>query len=51
MMVDFEFDALLQVCLHREPPEVGGVKKLTKSLLVGRAMCLLVGRAVCANPT
>ena len=31
MMVDFKFDAL-QVCLHREPPEVGLVEKLTGSL-------------------
>ena len=31
MMVDFKFDAL-QVCLRREPPEVGGVKKLSKSV-------------------
>ena len=32
VMVDFKFDALIQVSLHREPPEVGLVKKLTKSL-------------------
>ena len=32
VVVDFEFDALLQVSLHREPPEVGLVKKLTGSL-------------------
>ena len=32
MMVDFKFDALLQVSLHRESPEVGLVKKLTGSL-------------------
>ena len=28
MTIDFKFDA----CLHREPPEVGGVKGLTGSL-------------------
>ena len=32
VMVDFKFDALLQVSLHREPPEVGLVEKLTGSL-------------------
>ena len=32
VMVDFKFDDLLQVSLHREPPEVGLVKKLTGSL-------------------
>ena len=31
MLVDFIFDAI-QVSLHREPPEVGLVKKLTGSL-------------------
>ena len=33
-MVDFKFDALysLQLSLHKEPPEVGLVKKLTGSL-------------------
>ena len=29
VMVDFKFDAVLQVSNHREPPEVGLVKKLT----------------------
>ena len=35
--VDFKFDALytIQVSLHREPPEVGLVKKLTGSLYSG----------------
>ena len=34
MMVDFKFDALFlyRFSLHREPPEVGLVKKLTGSL-------------------
>ena len=33
MMVDFKFDALaIQVSLHREPPEVGLVEKLTRIL-------------------
>ena len=32
-MVDFKFDALaIQLSLHKEPPEVGLVKKLTGSL-------------------
>ena len=31
VMVDFKFDAL-QLSLHKEPPEVGLVKKLTGSL-------------------
>ena len=31
MMVDFKFDAL-QLSLHKEPPEVRLVKKLTESL-------------------
>ena len=31
MMVDFKFDALYR-SLNREPPEVGLVEKLTKSL-------------------
>ena len=30
VMVDFKLDALDS--LHREPPEVGGIKKLTRSL-------------------
>ena len=30
--VDFKFDALYLVSLHREPPEVGLVEKLTGSL-------------------
>ena len=32
VMVDFKFDALYQLSLHKEPPEVGLVKKLTGSL-------------------
>ena len=32
MMVDFKFDALYSISLHKEPPEVGLVKKLTGSL-------------------
>ena len=32
MMVDLKLYDLLQVCLHREPPEVGGVKKLSGTL-------------------
>ena len=33
MIVDFKFDALyIQLSLHKEPPEVGLVKKLTGSL-------------------
>ena len=32
MMVDFKFDALYTGSLHREPPEVGLVKKLSGSL-------------------
>ena len=45
VMVDFKFDALaIQVCLHREPREVGGVKKVNRKFV-------LVGGVVCANPT
>ena len=37
VMVDFKFDALYRCvsieCLHREPPGVGGVKKLTRSCI------------------
>ena len=32
MMVDFKFDASIQVTLHREPLEVGLEEKLTGSL-------------------
>ena len=42
MMVDVKFDALYRyISLHREPPEVGLVEKIT----------VLVGGAVRANPT
>ena len=44
MMVDFKdfkFDALyLQVCLHREPPEVGLVEKLSGSLYKWVELCV-----------
>ena len=39
MMVDFKFDAL-QVSLHRKPPEVGLVKKLTGSLYWWGEQCV-----------
>ena len=36
MMVDFKFDALaIQLSLHKEPPEVGLVKKLTEVCISG----------------
>ena len=41
MMVDFKFDALLQLSLHKEPPEVGLVKKLTESLYWWVEQCVL----------
>ena len=44
MMVDFKFDALLQVNHHREPSEVGLVEMLFGSLYQ-------VGGAGCAIPT
>ena len=42
MMVDFKFDALLN--LHKEPPDVGLVKKVNRKFV-------LVGDMACANPT
>ena len=38
MMVDFKFDAL-HVCLHREPPEVGLVEKLSGRLYWWMELC------------
>ena len=40
MMVNFKFDALyIQVSLHREPPEVGLVEKLTGNLYEWNSTC------------
>ena len=45
MMVDFKFDALyIQPSLHKEPPEVGLVKKINRKFV-------LVGDTARANPT
>ena len=39
LMVDFKFDAI-QLSLHKEPPEVGLVKKLTVSLYCWVEQCV-----------
>ena len=44
MMVDFKFDALYTVSLHREPPSSQVSRKVNRKFV-------LVGGAVRANPT
>ena len=39
MIVDFKFNALYRVSVHRKPPEVGLVEKLSGSLVGGNWVC------------
>ena len=40
MMVDFKLDAIYQVNLHREPPEVVLVEKVSESLYWWVELCV-----------
>ena len=41
MIVHVKFDALCMVSLHRQPPEVGLVKKVKWKFVVGGARCAI----------